>query len=60
MRRGWLGPGMPGSVFWLESVNRRRPGTVSEKIGPNPVKKAETLLFGRNKELSLLYQEKGV
>lgn len=60
MRRGWLGSGMPGSMVWLESISRRRPGTVSEKIGPDSVKKAETLLFGRNKELSLLYQEKGI
>lgn len=49
---------MPGSVSaWLESTSRRRPGTVFEKVGPDPVKKAETLLFGRSQELGLLCQK---
>lgn len=41
----------------VESISRRRPGTIPEKIGPDPVKKAETV-FGRRQELSVLYQEK--
>lgn len=54
---GW-GPGMPGAVAWRESISRR-PGRISEKMGPDSVKKAETL-FGRSRELSLLYQEKRI
>lgn len=57
VRRGWLGAWDVVVSDLVESISRRRPGTIPEKTGPDPVKKAETL-FGRSQELSVLYQEK--
>lgn len=54
---GW-GPGVPGAAAWRASISRR-PGRIYEKMGPDSAKKDETL-FGRSRELSLLYQEKRV
>ena len=59
---GRLDRGRPGAwkarVSGCAWVCRWRPRTVSGKMGPGPVKEAQTLQFGGSQELRLLYHEK--